>query len=365
MDCKLELSVKSVIIGVVLSILLCGANMYLGLKIGSTISASIPASILSLGILRLFKKYSVLENSISQTIASSGEAMAVPLIFVFPAMLILGVWHDFSYLYLLIFGVCGGFIGIAYSVLLRKVLLRDKSLPFPEGNAIGRVLLATNNTKDKSDFMIIIKGIGIAGLINLGQNGLKILGDSYYKFFKASGSVVGLGVTFSPAVIGAGFLIGGTTIVGFIGLLLGWLVLLPYFTIHYGVKGGTDLVGSAFSTWKTYVRPVGIGVFLFSGVATIVIMVRPIIVAIQEAIYALRHIEAVDPKDRDLNIKKLMFLVIICMMPIFMYIYHFFNTMSSYGTGNCLCNTHFRTGTSFRVFYCCGCWIYGWNDGIF
>lgn len=319
---KLELSFKAIVIGVILAILLCGANMYLGLKIGTTISASIPASIISLGILRLFRKYSILENNISQTIASSGEALAGVIIFVFPALLILGVWKDFHYFELLLLGICGGFIGIAYSVLLRKVLLRDPNLPFPEGNAIGQVLLATNNTKDKTGFKTIISGIGIAALINLCQNGFKILGDSYYKFIKVNQSVIGMGTSFSPAVIGSGFLIGGNTITAFIGLLFGWLVLLPYFATKYGLKDATDLVGSAFFTWKNYVRPVGIGVFLFSGVATILMMSKSIVNAVSESIEALRNINEVDDSERDLNLKKLMALVVICILPVGYFIYY-------------------------------------------
>ena len=318
---KLELSLKSIIIGVILAILLCGANMYLGLKIGTTISASIPASIISLGILRMFRKYSILENNISQTIASAGEGLAGVIIFVFPALLILGVWKNFHYSELLFLGLCGGFIGIAYSVLLRKVLLKDPNLPFPEGNAIGQVLLATNNTQDKTGFKTIISGIGIAALINLCQNGLKVLGDSYYKFFKVNNSVVGMGTSFSPAVIGSGFLIGGNTIVAFIGLLIGWLVLLPYFATKYGLKDASDLVGSAFFTWKNYVRPVGIGVFLFSGVATILMMSKSIVNAIQESIAALRNINEIDHSERDLNIKKLMILVVLCIIPVGFFIY--------------------------------------------
>lgn len=330
MENKLELSLKSVVIGVVLAILLCGANMYLGLKIGTTISASIPASILSLGILRLFKKYSILENNISQTIASSGEALAGVIIFVLPALLILNIWHRFPYWEILLLGICGGFIGIVYSVLLRKVLLRDPNLPFPEGNAIGKVLLATNNSKDKTGFRMIVTGITVSGLINICQNGLKVLGDSYYKFFKVNNSVLGLGTSFSPAVIGSGFLIGGSTVVAFLGLLLGWVVLLPYFVTQHGLKDPANLVASAFFTWKHYVRPVGIGVFLFGGVATIIMMAKSIVLALKESIYALKHIGEINLSERDLNIKKLMFVVFLCVIPVGVFLYYHIAAMADY-----------------------------------
>lgn len=318
---QLELSFKAILVGVGLAILLCGANMYLGLKIGSTISASIPASIISLGILRLFKKYSIFENNISQTIASAGEAVASPIIFVVPALLIIGVWKDFHYWEILFLGICGAFIGIAYSVLLRKILLKDPTLPFPEGNAIGQVLLATNNTNDRSGFKTILAGIGIAGFINLCQNGFKVLAEGYYKFFKIDNSLIGMGTSFSPAVLGSGFLIGKKVVAGFIGLLLGWLVLLPYFGTKYGLKDSSDLIGSAFFTWKNYVRPVGIGVFLFSGVTTILMMSKSIVRAVHESIEALKNINEFSHSDRDLNIKKLMIMVIFCVIPVGYFIY--------------------------------------------
>ncbi|MEN9946646.1 MAG: hypothetical protein RLZZ293_1032, partial [Pseudomonadota bacterium] len=322
---KLELSLKSVIIGVILAILLCGANMYLGLKIGTTISASIPASIISLGILRLFRKYSILENNIAQTIASSGEALAGVFIFVFPALLILGVWNDFHYWESVYMGVCGGFIGIAYSVLLRKVLLDDPSLPFPEGKAIGKVLLATNDSQDKSSFKTILTGISISGIISFCQNGLQILASSYMKFIQvAGGGVIGLGFSFSPAALGAGFLIGSGSIAGFVGLILAWGVFLPYFIMSHGLHDSHDLIGSSYFTWKTYVRPIGIGVFLFGGVATILVMSKSIIRALRESMIALQNITHIDHSQRDLDIKKLMLLVIVCTIGIGLFTFRYF-----------------------------------------
>lgn len=331
---QMELTFKATIIGIFLAILLCGANMYLALKIGTTISASVPASIISLGILRMFKKYSIFENNISQTIASSGEALAGVVVFVFPALLILGVWKQFQYADLFMLGICGGFIGIAYSVLLRKVLLADPNLPFPEGKAIGQVLLATNNTKDKGDFKIILGGIGIAGLINLCQGGLQILSDSYYKFVKMGTSVIGLGTTFSPATIGAGFLIGSNVVAGFIGMLLGWGFLLPYFANKYGIKDNADLVGSSFFLWKNYIRPIGIGVFLFSGVTTILLMTKSIINAIKESINALKNINEINHSERDLNIKKLMLMVIVCIIPVGIYLFNKLQIITGHNTSS-------------------------------
>lgn len=323
MEQRQELSIKSIIIGVILAMALCGANIYLGLKIGTTISASIPASILSFGLLRMFKKYSILENNISQTIASSGEALAGVFAFVLPSALILGIWHEFPYWQEFIFGLCGGFVGIIYSILLRKVLLGDKDLTFPEGQAIGKVLLATNkaNAEDTGDFKILLKAIGIAGLINFCQNGLKVLSGSYFKVVKIAGGLMGASVSFSPAVFGAGFLIGGGTFVAFLGMVISWLILLPYFTLKYGIKDPSDLVSSAFFTWKEYIRPVGIGVFLFGGVSTILMMFKSITAGIKESLYALVHLNDIHLHERDLNIKKLFIVFLLSLIPIIIFIY--------------------------------------------
>lgn len=319
---NLELTIKSIVIGILLAMLLCGANIYLGLKIGTTISASIPASILSLGILRMFKKYSILENNISQTVASSGEALAGVFAFILPALLILGIWKQFPYWEIFVFGVCGGFIGVVYSILLRKVLLRDKNLTFPEGQAIGKVLLATNSSSaNPRDFKTLLKAITLSGVISFCQNGLQILSGTYFKAINIGKSLLGLGMSFSPAVLGAGYLIGGGTIVAVIGTLIAWIILLPYFTLHYGIHNQNDLVSSAFFTWKTYVRPVGVGVFLFGGISTIALMFKSIMAALKESIYAISHFAEIDLMERDLHFNKLMLILVLCVLPVIYFLY--------------------------------------------
>lgn len=322
MKSSLELTIKSIVIGILLAMLLCGANIYLGLKIGSTISASIPASILSLGILRMFKKYSILENNISQTIASSGEALAGVFAFILPALIILGVWKQFPYWEIFVFGICGGFIGVVYSILLRKVLLRDKDLTFPEGQAIGKVLLSTNSAKaNPRDFRLLLKAILLSGVISFCQNGLQVLSGSYFKAINIGKSILGVGLSFSPAVLGAGYLIGGGTIVAAIGTVFAWMILLPYFTLHYGIHNPNDLVSSAFFTWKTYIRPVGVGVFLFGGISTITLMFKSIIAALKESIHAIAHFSEIDPTERDIHFNKLVFVLVLCIIPIIYFLY--------------------------------------------
>lgn len=307
-----ELTVRALLIGALLAIVLGGSNIYLGLKIGSTISASIPASIMSMMILKLFKNYSVKENNIAQTTASIGEALAAPSIFILPAFLITGIWKDFPYFEVFILALCGGIIGIVYSAFLRKILLSDKSLKFPEGVAIGRLLIATEgNNKDKSGFYLLI-GMLISGIFGVLSMAFHLLADSMYKIVKlANGGIAGTGVGFSMALIGAGSLMGfATGLLFLVGAVLGWVILMPMFAVKYGIKDSTDLVGSAFVIWKMYIRPIGIGVMIAGGIGITIKLIKPIVAGIKESFKALDKLAHADfskrdEADTDLSVKTL------------------------------------------------------------
>lgn len=317
---KLELTIKAVLVGILLSLLLCGANIYLGLKIGNTISASIPASILAMGILRLFKNYSVLESNISQTIASAGEAIAAVIIFVFPALLILGTWHNFDYWSIFGMTLCGGMVGIIFSVMLRKVLLNDPTLSFPEGQAIGQVLLTTANPSNKAGLGTLLLGIAISAVLNFCQTGLQVFASTYYKIFKLGNVLIGGGTSFSAAIIGAGYLVGfNSGIVSLVALIVSWCILLPVFSSVHGIADTHDLINSAFIIWKNYIRPIGIGVMIFSGLATIVSLSKPICRGVGESIQALKNLSAIADSERDLNLNKLAVLLLIVCIPILIF----------------------------------------------
>ena len=324
-NARLELTVKAVFIGLILAIIFCGANVYLGLKIGNTISASIPASIMAMGFLRLFKNYSIYENTVSQTIATTGEGAASTVIFIFPAMLILGQWHSFDYLSIVFVGITGGFIGIIYSIILRNVLIKDKNLIFPEGQATAQVLLTVNDKSGSSKKSGKILGLGmlISSVLSILQIGLKVLADGYYKIVQVgSSSIVGLGTSFSAAIIGAGFLVGfGPMFVSFISLLFAWLILLPIFTNIHGINDPASIVDSAFYTWQHYIRPIGVGVMIFSGLSTIFLLIKPIWHGLKDSLDAIKNIKNSNNNNRDLNIKKLMILLLLCALPVMIYIY--------------------------------------------
>ena len=144
---RLELTLKSVLLGIILSIVLSSANTYLGLFAGMTVSASIPAAIVSMSILRFFKNSSILENNLVQTSASAGESLAAGVVFTFPALVLIGYWTNFDYIEVTKIALIGGILGALFTVPLRRTLIVEKKLKFPEGIATSKILKSSNNSQ--------------------------------------------------------------------------------------------------------------------------------------------------------------------------------------------------------------------------
>jgi putative OPT family oligopeptide transporter len=331
---RLELTVKAFLMGMLLSIIFCGANVYLGLKIGTTISASIPAAVLSMGFLRLFKKYSTLENSIAQTTASVGEAMAMTVIFVFPALLILNVWHQFHYSVIAFVLLPGTVIGVVYSVILRKVLLSDSVLKFPEGFAIGKVLQATENVNEnQGGSKLLLIGMLISAITNICQVGLQVLSGGFIKFMNFGNKIVGSGLSFSIAIISAGYLVGFMNMYpALISMILSWFIIVPWFTQMHPLSDTSNIMATAFAVWKTNIRPIGVGVFISSGLLTMLMLISPIYRGIGESIKALKSLATIDINSRDIPVKYLASILVIACVPIMYILFTQISLLNNYSS---------------------------------
>jgi len=200
-----ELTLRSVLLAIFLTLILAMSNAFLALKLGILTSASIPAAILSMGILRFFKNPSILENNAVQTAASAGEAVAGGIVYTIPALIIIEYWHQFDYWTNFFIALIGGILGVLFSIPLRRVLVHDTSLKFPEGRAIAEVLKSSN---EKTGLLPIVYG-GLAGaVIELAQAGFKLLASSWSHWIIVKKTLIGFGVGFSATMIGAGFLVG-------------------------------------------------------------------------------------------------------------------------------------------------------------
>jgi len=180
-----EITLKAVILGFILSAVLAGANAYLGLKVGMTVSASIPAAVISMAVLRVFREQNILENNIVQTAASAGESLAAGVIFTLPALIMLGHWNSFEFVPTMAIAATGGILGVLFTIPLRRALIVEAGLQFPEGVATAEVLKVGQKGGEGAR-LIALAGIGGA-FLKLCQAGFKIIAGKASGAFTAGG----------------------------------------------------------------------------------------------------------------------------------------------------------------------------------
>lgn len=227
-----EITIKAVILGILLSIILAGANAYLGLFAGMTVSASIPAAVISMGILRLFRKSNILENNIVQTAASAGESLAAGVIFTLPALIIMHYWFTFEYWQTTIIAGLGGIIGVLFTIPLRRALIVEEKLKFPEGVATAEVLRTGERGGSGTKY---IAQAGLLGAIfKFGETGLRIWTGVLEVGGRVGSSILYFGSNLSPALVSVGYIVGiNIAILVFLGGAINWLVAIPIYSSQY------------------------------------------------------------------------------------------------------------------------------------
>jgi len=277
-----EITLKAVILGIILAIILGASNAYLALKVGTTVAASIPASVIALAVFRFFKQSNVLETNLVQTAASAGEALASSVTFIMPALLILGYWSGFKFWETASITILGGVLGVCFCVPLRRVLLEQSTLPFPEGTAVGNVLKAT--TEAGAQMLKLIQGGLVGGGIVLCQTGFQIVGGNLPMWFRAGNILAGITIGFDPTLIGAGYIIGmGAGLALFFAMLLGWILGVPLLCLFYGLPAGDTPYAQVMHLWSEKIRYIGVGTMIVGGIWTLVtlfkIMVRGVVLS--------------------------------------------------------------------------------------
>ncbi len=221
-----EITIKAVILGILLSMILAAANAYLGLFAGMTVSASIPAAVVSMGILRLFRKNNILENNIVQTAASAGESLAAGVIFTLPALVIMGFWKEFSFLWVTIIAGFGGLLGVLFTIPLRRALIVEDKLQFPEGIATAEVL--ETGQKGGSGVKHIAVAAGASSLFKIGAGGIGLWPDVVEGAKAIKGSIAYFGSNLSPALLSVGYIVGlNIAVLIFLGGALNWYLAIP------------------------------------------------------------------------------------------------------------------------------------------
>lgn len=318
-----EITFRGIVLGLFLTVVLAAANAYLGLKVGQTVSASIPAAIIAMSLLRFFRNSNVLENTMVQTMASVGESLIAGVTFIMPALIILHIWNGFYYWQTVAIALLGGILGVLFTIPLRRALLIDKTLRYPEGIAISNVLKASLTT-EKSDMKALSWGGAVGGVITLFQTGFQILTDTFDFWLKSTGGTVyGFGLGLSPALIAAGYIVGiNVAISFFVGIAIGWLAGVPVLSWIYGVPNADSIADSAMLLWRGHIRYMGVGTMLVGGLWTLFRLCKPITQSIGASLASLRAAKvngkgATLRTERDIPINYVLWGCLILVLPVF------------------------------------------------
>ncbi len=293
-----ELTVTSIIMGIILAVVFGAANAYLGLRVGMTVSASIPAAVISMGVIRLImRKNSILESNMVQTIGSAGESLAAGAIFTIPALYLWateGVMEKPSLLEITIIALLGGLLGVFFMVPLRNALIvrEHATLPYPEGHACAEVLLA--GEEGGSNAGTVFAGMGFAGLFKFIIDGLKIVPGEVSLEGTTKNYPGAIGTQIYPAVMSVGYICGPKiSSYMFAGGLLSWVILIPIIVIfgsNLVLYPGTETIGEIFASsgaggiWGTYVRYIGAGALAAGGIISLIKSLPLIVTTFRDAV---------------------------------------------------------------------------------
>ncbi len=268
-----QLTLKAVVLGVVLSVVLAGANAYLGLFAGLTVSASIPAAVISMAVLRFFRESNILENNVVQTAASAGESLAAGVIFTLPALIMLGYWNVFDYVWVSVIAGIGGLLGVLFTIPLRRSLIVDLKLAYPEGTATAEVLKVGEDPNRGARYLASAAVIG--ALAKLAETGLRLWpATAQSAAYVGSSTIAYIGTNLSPALISVGYIVGlNIAVLVFVGGAISWFVAIPLYStfaldgtpLAESLTAGTPAVDLAFAIWSTEIRYLGVGAMLVGG----------------------------------------------------------------------------------------------------
>ncbi|QIK96639.1 oligopeptide transporter, OPT family [Sphingomonas sp. HDW15A] len=327
----IELTLRGVLLGALLTVLFTAANVYLGLKLGITFATSIPAAVISMAILKFFRDSSIQENNIVQTIASAAGTLSA-IIFVLPGLIMIGWWTGFPYWLSVAIIAIGGILGVMYSVPLRRALVTGSDLPYPEGVAAAEVLKVGAGVGGAEENRRGLNAILASSLVSAGYfilSKLKLVAETASHAFRAGPTATAVSGNFSMALIGVGHLVGmAVGIAMIVGLLISWLGIVPYWSTDpalVSASGGDleTLVGTAF---REKARIIGAGVIGIAAIWTLLKILGPIVRGIREAMAANQARgagQALDITERDLPISIVAGTIVASMIPIFLLLYSF------------------------------------------
>ena len=297
-----ELTVTSIVMGMLLAVIFGAANAYLGLRVGMTVSASIPAAVISMGVIRvIMKRNSILESNMVQTIGSAGESLAAGAIFTMPALFLWaeeGLCDMPSLVEITLIALCGGVLGVLFMVPLRNALIvkEHETLLYPEGTACADVLLA--GEEGGANASTVFSGMGLAAAFKFVVDGLKVLPSDVAFAFKSFKGEIGMEVY--PALLGVGYIVGPQIAsYMFVGSIIGWMVIIPLICLFgpdtwlYPADVGKTIAdlyaaGGAAKIWSTYVKYIGAGAIATGGIISLIKSLPLIITTFRDSIKSMK-----------------------------------------------------------------------------
>ncbi len=303
-----ELTLRGMLLGALITVVFTASNVYLGLKVGLTFSSAIPAAVISMAVLRLFSNANILENNMVQTQASAAGTLS-SIIFILPGLVMMGHWQGFPFLQTL--GICaaGGMLGVMFSIPLRRVMVVQSALPYPEGVAAAEILRvgsadADGGEETRRGLRDILFGGTLAAAFSVIASGLKLFAESISVWLTAGASVVRLTMGFSLALVGAGYMIGIVSgIAILIGMILAWGVAVPYLTAVTPHAAGVALSDFANGLWKSQVRFIGAGMIGVAAIWTLVTLFKPMLEGVRASLSTLarRQQGSTERTDQDMS----------------------------------------------------------------
>jgi putative OPT family oligopeptide transporter len=297
-----ELTFRGVLLGALITVIFTASNVFLGLKVGLTFSSAIPAAVISMSVLRLFKDANILENNMVQTQASAAGTLS-SIIFILPALVMMGHWQGFPFWQTL--GICaaGGMLGVMFTIPLRHVMVVQSDLPYPEGVAAAEILRvgsaerAQDAAEDSGGASAkpaatgmgdIVAGGAVAAVVSFAASGLRVLGDSVSGWFAWGGAVFRLPMGFSLALLGAGYLIGIVAGLAMLtGLIISWGIAVPVLTAMGDMPVDMSLAQYATGLWSSQVRFIGAGVIGVGAIWTLATLFMPMARGVKASFSAL------------------------------------------------------------------------------
>ena len=336
-----EITLRGIIIGIALCIVFTAANVYFGLKAGLTFSTSIPAVVLSMAMLRWLGDTTPQENNIVQTVASTAGTLS-SIIFVLPGFIMIGWWTGFPYWESVAICATGGILGVMYSIPLRRALVTESDLPYPEGTACAEVIKVGSGTAEGDQSVesggkglkaVLVGSLVSAAFLVMVQTRL-FLGDVAANFRLGSGDkapVSGFDFQLSVALFGIGHLVGITVgIAMFIGALIGWVWGVPHYSATFmAAHPDVSAVGDvALGTWSKYVRFVGAGTIAVSAIWTLIKLVKPVIGGIRGAMASSKarktgQGDTMARTEHDIPVDQVGIISVLCILPICWLLWNF------------------------------------------